>query len=141
MPETEKAEVIRAIKAVQSAYDDLQALRTSRHALVPLSLLVASTALDKLSRNLDLLASSAEALAVFNVFSVAEPGVSIRTSLSNALVHDMETIAKHLRSMIPQDPAGTPDDLDDQKCRDVADMVDRYDRTIFSVLTRYNVCV
>jgi hypothetical protein len=103
--------------------------------------LVASNALDKLSSDLSLLASSEKALAVFCAFSVKLTSNSAGILLSDALVHDMEAIATHLRSMMPSVSTGTPGELKEQECQDIADMVDRYDRTVYSVLTRHNMCV
>jgi hypothetical protein len=127
-------------KAVRGAYDGLRALRNSR-SNIPLPLLVASNALDKLSSDLNLLASSEEALTIFCSFSVKVTSSSTGTLLSDALVQDMEAISTHLRLMIPSVSAGTPGQLKEDECQDIVDMVDRYDRTVCSVLTRHNMCV
>jgi hypothetical protein len=140
------------MKAVRKAYDDLQALLTSHGLTIPLPLhvaasddlvplVVAGTALDKLSCNLNLVAGSAEALAMFRSFSLKETSISPETSLSDALLHDMEAIARHFRLMTPTSPVKTSGDLDERECRDIAGMVDRYDRTVFSVLVQRTMCV
>jgi hypothetical protein len=135
------SDVARAMKAVRKAYDDLQALRTRHNSTIPLTLLVASTALDKLSCNLNLVAGSAEALAVFRSFSPEETSISPGTSLSDTLVHDMEAMARHFRLMTPASSVETSGDLDERECQDIAEMVDRYDRTVFSVLVQRTACV
>jgi hypothetical protein len=135
------ADVAKAMQAVRKAYDDLQALRTRHNSTIPLALRVASTALDKLSCNLNLVAESAEALAVFRSFSPGETSISPGTSLSDTLVHDMEAMARHFRLMTPASPVETSGDLDERECQDIAGMVDRYDRTVFSVLVKRTACV
>jgi hypothetical protein len=141
MSSNEDAEVARAAKAVQKAYDDLQVLRTSRKLMVPLSLLVASTALDKLRCNLNLVAGSAEALAIFCSFSLKQTSISPKTLLSDALVHDMTAIALHFRLMVPASLLEISGNLDEGECQNIAGMVDRYDRTVFSVLVQRTMCV
>jgi hypothetical protein len=141
MSSNEDVDVAKAMKAVRKAYDDLQALRTSRNSMIPLSLLVASTALDKLLCNLNLVADSTEALAIFCAFSLKETSIPFGTLLSGALVHDMEAMARHFRLMTPANPLEIMDDFDEGECRDIAGMVNRYDRTVFSVLVQRPVCV
>jgi hypothetical protein len=86
-------------------------------------------------------ANSAEALAIFCAFSLKETSTSSGTVLSDALVHDMGTMARHFRLMTPASPLEMMGDLDEGECRDIAGMVDRYDRIVFSVLVRHSVCV
>jgi hypothetical protein len=136
MSDDARLEVERAMRAVRKAYDDLQALRTSRDSMVSLSLLAANTGLDKLSCNLNLLVSSVEALTGFGACTLVSTG----TSLSNALVHDMEAVARRFESMMPTGSAEELSDMHEQECKDIAEMVDGYDRTIFSVLIQRNVC-
>jgi hypothetical protein len=135
------ADVAWTMKAVRKAYDDLQALQTRYNSMIPLALLVASTALDKLSCNLNLVTGSAGALAMFRSFSLTETGISPAASLSDALVHDMEAIARHFRLMTPASPVETLGHLDKRECQDIAGMVDRYDRTVFSALVQRTACV
>jgi hypothetical protein len=141
MASNEGADVAKAMKAVRKAYDDLQALRTSHDFKIPLLLLVASTALDKLSCNLKLIAGSVETLARLCTCSLKEASTSPGTSLSNALVHDMEAIARHFRLMTPATRVEITGDLDEGECRDIVEMVDRYDRAVFSVLVQRSGCV
>jgi hypothetical protein len=133
-------DVARAMRAVQTAYDDFQALRASRPSKTPTSLSNAGRALDKLRCNLNLL-NTTEALSIFRGFTLKEANNSVEIPLSDALVHDMEAIASHFRFMNPVDSAETPGDLNEQECRNIEDLVIRYDITVFSVLTQHNACV
>jgi hypothetical protein len=137
MSDSAGVEVQRAIKAVRTAHDDLKALQTSRGLMIPMSLLVAGTGLDKLACNLNLLAGSTNVLSCFCACTVVSTG----TSLSSALVHDMEAVARHFRSMMSRGSAEILSVMHEQECKDIAEMVDRYDRAIFSVLIQRNVCV
>jgi hypothetical protein len=67
--------------------------------MIPLSLLVASTALDKLSCSLNLVADSVEALPVFCSFSLNETMICRGTLVSNALVHGIEAMARQFQPM------------------------------------------
>jgi hypothetical protein len=140
MAEHEEEDVARAIRAVRAAYDDLQALRSSRHSKIPTSLSNASRALDKLCCNLNLLTAT-EALSIYRAFTLKEANCSVETSLSDALVRDMEAIATHFRFMKPVDSTEALSDLNEQECRNIEDLVVRYDTTVFSVLTQHNACV
>jgi hypothetical protein len=140
MSNHEEEDVTIAKKAVRAAYDDLQELRASRHSKFPPSLLNASTALDKISCNLSLM-TSPEALTVFRGFVLKEPNSSIEIALCDALVRDMEAVATHFRFMKPMGFKETMDDLNEQECRNIEDLVIRYDIIIFSVLTRHNAYV
>jgi hypothetical protein len=134
MSDHEEADVARAIKAVRSAYDDLQALRRSRPSMIPLSLEVAGMALDKLSYNLNLVAGSAEISSSFYASTMRRSSVSTGVLLPDALVQDMEAIAQHFQHMVPTDATEIMSDLDEQQCIDIADMVDFYDRAIYFML-------
>jgi hypothetical protein len=140
MSNHEEEDITRAKKAVRAAYDDLQELRASRDSKIPLSLSNASAALDKLSCNLDLL-TYPEALTIFRAFTLKSPNGSIETALSDALERDMEAVATHFKFMKPMGPTETPDDLNEQECRNIEDLVVRYDIIVFSVLTRHNAYV
>jgi hypothetical protein len=134
-----EAMIVRSMKAVQKAHNALRALRTSRS--IPLTLSAAESALDKLLNNLSSLTTSPDALAssrAFDTFSVTLPtGIT----LSDALVLDMEGIAERLRFMSPPDSKMIVGDLDEHECRDIAVMVECYDRSVSSVLIQHNVCV
>jgi hypothetical protein len=135
------AGIKNAIKAVRKAYDDLQALRTSPNLMIPLSLLVANTALKRLLCGLNLLAESSDARTQFDAVALGATSITARTWLSDALVHDIQAIARHFRCMTPTDPAEIMLTLNELECRNIAEMVDRYDRTIFSALIQHNECV
>jgi hypothetical protein len=141
MSDHQTEDVATAMKAVRIAHNDLKELRTSRHSIMPLSLSKADVALDKLSCNLHLLTGSSEALSIFCEFNLGETSSSAAISLSQALVHDMEAIAAHFRLMKPIGSDTILGDLNNQECENIAELVDRYDRTIFSALTKHNVCV
>jgi hypothetical protein len=140
MSESVEDDVGRALNAVRTAHDHLKELRSSRHSAIPSSLAKADAALDKLSCNLNLLTGSPKALSVFQSSTLIEASTSTTTSLSQALVDDMRVIGTHLTSM---KSLGSEKilDLNDQECENMAELADRYDRTIFSVLTEHNVCV
>jgi hypothetical protein len=140
MSHHEEEDVARAMKAVRAAYNDLQALRASHSSKIPTSLSNAGRALDKLSCNLNLLTAS-EALSIFRGFTLKEANDFVEITLSDALVRDMEAIATHFRFMKPFGSADTPGDLSEQLCRNIEDLVVRYDITVFSVLTRHNAYV
>jgi hypothetical protein len=134
-----EAMIGRSMKAVRKAHNALRALRTSRS--IPLTLSAAESALDKLLNNLNSLTTSPDALAssrAFDTFSVTLPA---GISLSDALVLDMEGIAARLRFMSPPDSKMIVGDLDDCECRDIAVMVECYDRSVSSVLIYHNTCV
>jgi hypothetical protein len=134
-------DVGRVLDAVHKARDDLKGLRTSRHSMIPSSLSKADVALDKLSCNLSLLTGSSKALCIFRGVALRETITSTTTSLSEALVQDMEAITSHLRSMKPTGSEKILGDLNEQECQNILELADCYDRTIFSVLTKHNVCV
>jgi hypothetical protein len=136
----EDQDVIRAKKAVRAAYDDLQELRASRHSKIPVSLSHASAALDKLTHNLNLM-TSPEAITIFHGFVMKDPDSSIEIALCDVFVSDMEAVATHFRFMKPMGPTEIPDDLNEQECQKIEDLVVRYDIIVFSVLTRHNAYV
>jgi hypothetical protein len=140
MSNHEEEDVTRAKKAVRAAYNDLQELRASRDSKIPPSLSNASAALDKLSCNLNLL-TSPEALTIFRAFTLKEPNGSIETTLSDVIERDMKAVATHFRFMKPVGSTVTPDDLNEQECHNIEDLVVRYDIIVFSVLTRHNAYV
>jgi hypothetical protein len=131
-----EAIVGRSMKAVQGAHEALRSLRT-----IPLALTATRSALDKLLNNLDSLATSPEALAMSRAFHTFSVTMRAGISLSDALVLDMEAIAKHLRFMTPSDSEVIVGDLSDQECQDIAEIVDCYNRSVSSVLIQHSVCV
>jgi hypothetical protein len=106
-----------------------------------MSLLVAGSALDKLMYHLDLLATSTAALSSNYVRTLFETRITVDVKLSDAITRDMDAVASCLRLMTPSKSSGLVMVMEEHQCRDVADMVDRYDRTISSTLIHYNVCV
>jgi hypothetical protein len=134
----EEDDFARAMRAVQTAYDDLQALRASRHSNIPSLLSDAEKAMDKLCSKLSVLNDSPEALSVFREYTVKEASDSIGTSLSDAIVHDMEAMGTYFRAM---KPVGLANDLDEQKCRSIKATVDRYKTIVSAVLSKYKECV
>jgi hypothetical protein len=134
----EEDDVPRAMRAVQTAYDALQALRASHHSNIPSSLSDAEKAMDKLSGKLSVLNDSPEALSIFCEYTVKEASNSVGTSLSDAIVHDMEAMATYFRAM---KPVGPTDDWDEQKYRSIKAIIDRYKMIVSTVLSKYKECV
>jgi hypothetical protein len=141
MSEHEEEDVARAVRAVRAAYDALQALRSSHHSKIPSSLYNAGAALNRVLCNLELLTGSTETLSIFRVYTVKEASNSAGTSLSDAIVHDMEEAATCFGTMKPAGPSKTPDDLDKQKCRNIKEMVDQYETIVSMVLSKHKECV
>jgi hypothetical protein len=139
--EHEEEDVARAVRAVRAAYDALQALRQSRHCKIPSSLSNASAALNRVFGDLELLNNSAEALSIFRVYIVKEASNSVGTSLSNAIVDDMEATARYFRTMKPVDPNEIPGGLDKQRCWTIKEMVDQYETIVSMVLGKHKECV
>jgi hypothetical protein len=127
------------MKAVQATYDALRSLRTSRS--IPRTLLTAESTLDKILNNLSSLATSSEALASSRAFDALSVTMPVGISLSDALILDMEATAGRLRFMTSPDSSIIVGDLDDQESRNIAEMVECYDRSVSSVLVQHNVCV
>jgi hypothetical protein len=134
----EEDSVALAMRAVRTACEDLQALRASHHSNIPSSLSDAEKALDKLCSKLSVLNDSPEALSVFREYTVKVANSSVETSLSDAIVHDMEAMATYFRAM---KPVGLTNDLDKQKCRSTKAIVDRYKTIVSTVLRKYKECV
>jgi hypothetical protein len=134
----EEDSVARVMRAVRTACEDLQALRASCHSNIPSSLSDAEKAMDKLCSKLSVLNDSPEALSVFREYTVEEASNSVKTSLSGAIVHDMEAMATYFKAM---KPVGLTNDLDEQKCRSIKSIVDRYKTIISTVLSKNKECV
>jgi hypothetical protein len=131
--DNEEDDVARAVRAVRTAYDDLQALRTSRHLSIPSSLSDADKVLDEICGQLDVLADSTEALSIFRAYTLKEVGHPIETSLSDAIVHDMEATATYFKAMKPINLTEIQGDWDEQKCQKIKAIIGRY-RTIVSMV-------
>jgi hypothetical protein len=134
-------DVGRALRAVRAAHDNLQALRASRHSEIPSSLSNADTTLDKLCGKLNILIDSSEALSTFDAYTLKEVNSSVETSLSDAIVSDMEAMAIYFKAMKPVGLAGIPGELDEQKCQNIKAIIDRYKTIVSTVLSKHKECV
>jgi hypothetical protein len=133
--------VARAVRAIRAAYDDLQAVRAIRHSKIPSSLSDADKVLDKLCGKLTALAESSEALSIFREYTLKEAYSSVETSLSDAIVHDMEATATYFRTMNLVGPAGVLGSVEEQKCQNIKVTVDRYETIVSTVLSKHRECV
>jgi hypothetical protein len=115
MSNQKEEDIARAARAVGAAYDALQALRASRHSKIPSLLYNTGTALNRVFCNLELLTESTEALSIFRAYTVKEASNSVGTSLSDAIVRDMEETATCFDTMKTVGPSKIPDGLDKQK--------------------------
>jgi hypothetical protein len=133
-------EIIR--QAVRKACNDFRALQTAvGKASMLMPLLFAGTALDKLLMTLDLLASSTGNFNNDLLYRVFDAHVGADIHLPHAIVRDMTAVAERLRLMTPANSAEPMIITEEHVCQNIADMVDRYDRAISSVLIHYNSCV
>jgi hypothetical protein len=139
--EHEEEDVERAVKAVRAAYNALQTLRASRDSKIPSSLSNASAALNRVLGNLELLTDSTEALSIFRVYIVKEAHNSVGTSISDAIVDDMEETATYFRTMTPVGPSKAPGGLDKQRCQNIKMMADQYKTIVSMVLGKHKECV
>jgi hypothetical protein len=139
----ELAPVIDKVReAVRGTHNDFLSLYAAvDKGAIPVSLLVAGSGLGKLTYSLDLLATSTAALSSTYVRDLFEIRMTAGVKLSDAITHDMGAVASCLRLMMPSNSEKQVMVMEEHQCRDVADMVDRYDRTISSTLIHYNVCV
>jgi hypothetical protein len=141
MSEHEEEDVARVMTTIRAASNDLQALRASRHSNIPSSLSNLDKTLDKLCGKLYVLADSTDALSIFCAYTSKEAGNSVETSLSDAIVHDMEATATYFRAMKLTDLAGIPGDLDEQKCQNIKAIIERYLTIVSAVLSKHKECV
>jgi hypothetical protein len=141
MSEHEEEDVAKVIRAVRTAYHDLQALRASRHSNIPSSLTNVDKTMDKLCGKLYVLADSTDTLSIFRAYSLKEANNSVGTSLSDAIVHDMEATATYFRTMNLADLARIPGELDEQKCQNIKAIVERYLTIVSTVLSKHKECV
>jgi hypothetical protein len=137
----QEEDVAKVTRAVRTTYDGLQALRTSRQSKIPSSLYSLVEALDKLRARLDVLTHSPEAISIFLQYTVKKESNDSETSLSDALVHDMEAAANYFRRMKHVVPREVPNDLDEHKFWNVKEMVDRYEMIVYTVLKKHEACV
>jgi hypothetical protein len=141
MSDIVKDDVTKATEAVRRTYNELLTLQTNRRSAIPLPLLLAGAALERLSCDLNLLAGSPDALTHFCAITLRASNVTTNTWLSDALVQDIEAIARHFRCMTPMDGAEIITTFNKSECQNIAEMVDRYDRAIFSALIQRDECV
>jgi hypothetical protein len=141
MSEHEEEDVAKVIRAVRTAYDDLQALRASRHSNIPSSLSNVDKTLDKLWCKLNILNGLPEALSVFCEYTVNVTSNSVVILLSGAIVNDMEATAKYLRNMMRVGLASLSGDVHEQNCRKIQQTVDRYEAIVSTLLSKHKECV
>jgi hypothetical protein len=141
MSEHEEEDVARVMRTIRAASNDLQALRASRHSNIPSSLSNLDKTLDKLYGKLYVLADSTDTLSIFRAYSLKEANNSVGTSLSDAIVHDMEATATYFRAMNLADHARIPGDLDEQKCQNIKAIIERYLTIVSTVLSKHKECV
>jgi hypothetical protein len=129
-------------KAVRKAHDDFQALQMAvGRASMLTPLLFAGTALDRLLMTLDLISSSTSNFKNDLLYRVFDAGVGADIQLSHAIMRDMTTVAEHLRHMTPSTSPNAMMPMEEHHCQNIANMVDRYDRAISSLLIHHNSCV
>jgi hypothetical protein len=133
------AQVREAVRGAENNFRSLYA--TVDKGSIPMSLSVAGNALDKLAQNLDLLAGSTGALSSDFVREMFDTHMTTNVKLSNAITDDMHAIASRLQLMMPLDSSEPVMTMKEHQCCDVAEIVDRYDRTISSTLIHYNLYV
>jgi hypothetical protein len=127
--------VDRASKAAQSAHNAYRALYLAvGSASIAPSLAGVGADLDKLSITLDLLSKSAPALSSDFAHDVFESRVSADVKLFRAIVHDLDTIAGRLQSMTPSSSSEPEEIMHEDECREISEMVKRYDRAVSAVL-------
>jgi hypothetical protein len=134
--------VAKIREAVRGAHANFRSLyEAADRDSIPVSLLLAGSTLDKLTYNLDLLATSSAALSSNYVRALFDTRMAADVKLSDAITRDMDVVASCLRLMMPSNSSEPVMIMEEHQCRNVADMVDRYDRTISSTLIQYNVYV
>jgi hypothetical protein len=135
MSQSLKILVDRSSKAARSAHNNFRALylAVGSDSIAP-SLAGVGANLDKLSITLDLLSKSAPALSSELAHDVFETRMSADVKLSRAIVHDLNTVAGRLQSMTPSSSSEPAEIMHEHECREVSEMVQRYDRAISAVL-------
>jgi hypothetical protein len=132
----------KVIEAVRGAHNNFRSLYAAvDKGSIPVSLEVAGSALDKLMQNLDLLAGSTSALTSDYVRELFDTPMAADVKFSDAITHDMDAVASCLRLMMPSRSSEPVMAIEEHQCRDVTEMVERYDRTISSALIHHDVCV
>jgi hypothetical protein len=137
-PVVEKAEL-----AVRAAHNDFRCLykAVSNPRSMPTALHVTGHTLDNLAQNLDLLARSMNALSSDVAQKVFDTHMSDGVRLSDAILHDMTTVANRLRLMTPSASSEPVMAMKEDQCRDLENMATRYDKAISSILLHHSSCV
>jgi hypothetical protein len=131
--------VDRASKASRSAHNEYRALYLAvGSAFIAPSLAGVGADLDNLSITLDLLSKSASALSSEFVHDVFESRMSADVKFSRAIVHDLNTIAGRLRFMMPSSSSRPAEIMHEDECREISEMVKRYDRAVSAVLRHHD---
>jgi hypothetical protein len=139
MPQSLETLVDRASKAAQSAHNAYRALYLAvGSASIAPSLAGVGADLDKLSITLDLLSKSATAISIELAHDVFDTRMSADVKLSHAIVYDLNTIAGRLRSMTPSSSSKPEEIMHERECREVSEMVKRYDRAVSAVLRHHD---
>jgi hypothetical protein len=137
MSEHEEEDVARVMRAVRSAYDNLQALRASHSSNIPSSLSNVDKTLEKLYGRLNLLTGSTEALSIFRGCTVNVTSNSVEILLSGAIMNDMEATAKYLKNMTRVGLGNRSGDFHEQNCQKIQQTVDRYEMIVSTVLSKH----
>jgi hypothetical protein len=146
MSQSLKILVDRSSKAARSAHNNFRALylAVGSDSIAPslagvgADLDKLSITLDKLSITLDLLSKSAPALSSELAHDIFQTRMSADAKLSRAIVHDLNTIAGRLRSMTPSSSSEPEEIMHEHECREISEMVKRYDRAISAVLREHD---
>jgi hypothetical protein len=134
--------VDRARTIARSAHDDFRTLYLAvGSASIAPSLADVGADLENLSITLDLLSKSAPALSSELAHDVFESRMSADVKLSRAIIHDLNSIAGRLRSMTPSSSSEPEQIMQEHECRNVSEMVKRYDRAVSAVLRHHDMCV
>jgi hypothetical protein len=137
-PVFEKAQL-----AVRAAHNDFRSLykAVSNPRSMPTALHVTGHTLDNLAQNLDLLARSTNALSSDVAHKVFDAHMSDEVKLSDAILHDITTVASRLRLMTPSASSEPLVLMEEDQCRDLENMATRYDQAISSILHHHSSCV
>jgi hypothetical protein len=133
----------KAGEAVRAAHNDFRSLykAVSNPRSMPTALHVTGNTLDSLAQNLDLLTRSTNALSSDVAQKVFDTHMSDEVKLSDAILHDMTTVASRLRLMTPSASSEPVMAMEDDQCRDIENMATRYDQAISSILLHHSSCV
>jgi hypothetical protein len=137
-PVVEKAKL-----AVRAAHNDFRSLYAAipDPRLMPMSLHVTGNTLDKLAQNLDLLAQFVNALSSDVAHKVFDAHMGDGVKLSDAILHDMTTVASRLRLMTPSASSEPVMAMEEDQCLDIENTATRYDQAISSILLHHSSCV